>query len=48
MVVAALFGVLLLAMGIAAVCGWVADSRDPGYALGLVTAPRAGEGDEGT
>ena len=32
---------LIVALGVAALCGWTADSRDPEYSLGRLIAPRA-------
>jgi hypothetical protein len=35
--------VLLVALGVATVLGWTADTRDPDYSLGRIVAPRAPE-----
>jgi hypothetical protein len=32
---------LLVVAGIASYCGWTADTRDPEYSLGRMTAPNA-------
>lgn len=32
---------LLVVAGVASYCGWTADTRDPEYSLGRMTAPRA-------
>jgi hypothetical protein len=45
---ALIFLVIIIAMGVAALLGWTADSRDPEYSLGKVLAPRADSGRDAT